>query len=1057
MRQFYVFLVAILCTSFGFGQIISQYIETNSGTTPKGIEIWNNTGSTLDFSTNNFVIEKGNNGATPSIDFTLNTGTLASGAVLVIGTSDLETVTLTNGSAFYLKAFAFNGDDALVVKYGSTITDMFGTAGSDPGSSWSGSGVSTANQNLELNNGITTGDTDGWMDPSTRFSTVNTNPSGTNGDEGFGIAPSAPSADTSVQFTSASSSVSESDGTINLTFEITNEDTTNATSFDVVLTGGNGDASDINNYTTQTVTFAANSSTDETLTITLTDDLLSEGDETLTFTIQNVTGGTSASVGTNDNFELTIIDNEIAPALIPLLYEPFNDNALYDVTLGAEGNDGSQDYFQITDGFNINKSYTNTNSNFFACQDIDDEGWTDSASPSQLTWSGIDINGFINLNFKGAFASSGGGIDATDFVLIEYQIDNGGWQNLLAFENDGAANNTNFIEDTDFNGTGDGTLLTNTFNEFEKVIVNIGSLLDLRITVSLNSGSEDIAFDDFKLEGVYNGLTYVDGSWSPEEPSTATSLSNAIIIDGAYTLTADVSLNDVFVYPAAAISIPSGTTLTANSLNLESNATAYASLIRDGTIAGNASNNVAYNRFVNNFNAGSGGNDLVASPLTGLTFFDFATDPDNTSLYANPSPANSDEAQYLFGPYDNSSTLSYINYSIGLDAFGNADQLNTNYDNNQVLTTGKGYRAATTGTTGATLTFRGGVNNGTVTTTDFQALGNAPIDKWNLTGNPYPSYIDAQTFLTTNGGVIDPSFNAIYGYNDNTDNTTTRKWTIINNLQNNTLNIAPGQGFFVASNNTGQLNFTPAMRVASGGDDFIQGRTDHTVYQTTLKLSQPNDSFNTDFYFTNAATQGLNPGYDAGLFGGTAAPFALYSHLVQDNQGVPFAIQALGNTDYTNSTITLGVNAAQGEQLTFSITASNLPNNTDVYLEDNVTNTYTLLNSATYVVTPSTDLNGTGRFFLHFTNNVLGVVDNSLNNLNIYTNQNERVVIISGELKTQTTSRIYDIQGRLVVSYVLDTNKRLQKINLNNLSTGIYIIKLTDSTNQNITQKIILN
>ncbi|WP_339627055.1 T9SS type A sorting domain-containing protein [uncultured Winogradskyella sp.] len=128
-----------------------------------------------------------------------------------------------------------------------------------------------------------------------------------------------------------------------------------------------------------------------------------------------------------------------------------------------------------------------------------------------------------------------------------------------------------------------------------------------------------------------------------------------------------------------------------------------------------------------------------------------------------------------------------------------------------------------------------------------------------------------------------------------------------------------------------------------------------------------------------------------------------------------------------------------------------------MYLEDNVTNTYTLLNSATYVVTPSTDLNGTGRFFLHFTNNVLGVVDNSLNNLNIYTNQNDRTVLISGELKTQTTSRIYDIQGRLVVSYVLDTNKRLQKINLNNLSTGIYIIKLTDSTNQNITQKIILN
>ncbi|MDC1505106.1 T9SS type A sorting domain-containing protein [Winogradskyella sp.] len=1043
MRQFYVFLVAILFTSLGFGQIISQYVETNSGTTPKGIEIWNNTGSTLDFSTNNLVIEKGNNGGTPSIDFTLNTGTLASEAVLVIGTSDMETVTLTNGSAFYLKAFTYNGNDALVVKYGGTITDMFGIAGSDPGSSWSGSGVSTADQNLELNNGITTGDTDGWTDPSTRFSTINTNPSGTNGDEGFGIAPSAPSADTSVQFTSAASSVSESVGTIDLTFEITNEDAANATSFDVVLTGGNGDASDINNYTTQTVTFAANSSTDETLTITLTDDLLSEGDETLTFTIQNVTGGTSASAGTNDSFELTIIDNEILPDPTIIAIQNFdgaapnwtytNDIPFFDNEWGS----GFYGIIDITAASPINQN--NLTNNILGENDLDDEG-NGTTGFATTTFANINIANFSNV------------VLSFDWDVVGYNANNDDAKYEVFY--DGISQGESFL--LDGNGApedNEGTLTINVPNTVNEI--------SLLIAVRNNGGDGYSGFDNFKLEGLYNGLTYANGSWSPEEPSSTTNLSNAIIVNGEYTLTADVSLNDVFVYPAAAISIPSGITFTANSLNLESNATAYASLIRDGAIAGNALDNVVYHRFVNNFTAGNGGNDLVASPLTGLTFFNFATDPNNTNLYANPSPANSDEAQYLFGPYDNSSTLSYINYSIGLDAFGNADQSNTNYDNNQVLTTGKGYRAATTGTTGATLTFRGGVNSGTVTTTDFQALGNAPIDKWNLIGNPYPSYIDAQTFLTTNGGaidesVLDPSFNAIYGYNDNTDNTTTRKWTIINNLQNNTLNIAPGQGFFVASNNTGQLNFTPAMRVSSGGDDFIQGRTDHTVYQTTLKLSQPNDSFNTDFYFTNAATQGLNPGYDAGLFGGAAAPFALYSHLVQDNQGVPFAIQALGGTDYTNVTIALGVNAAQGEQLTFSITASNLPNNAEVYLEDNVTNIYTLLNNANYVVTPSTDLNGTGRFFLHFTNNVLGVVDNSLNNLNIYTNQNDRTVVISGELKTKTTARLYDLQGRLVITTLLNTNSRLQKINTTNLSTGIYIIKLTDSTNQNITQKIIL-
>ena len=51
MNKLLVFLFLTMTLS-GWSQIISQYVETNSGTTPKGIEIWNNTGGTLDFSTN---------------------------------------------------------------------------------------------------------------------------------------------------------------------------------------------------------------------------------------------------------------------------------------------------------------------------------------------------------------------------------------------------------------------------------------------------------------------------------------------------------------------------------------------------------------------------------------------------------------------------------------------------------------------------------------------------------------------------------------------------------------------------------------------------------------------------------------------------------------------------------------------------------------------------------------------------------------------------------------------------------------------------------------------
>ena len=231
MKKLIILVLALFTFSFSFGQIISQYIETNSGTTPKGIEIWNNTGSSLDFSSNNLVIKKGTNGGTPSTDYTLSSGSLAAGDVIVIGTSDLQTTTENNGATFYEKSFTFNGDDALEVWYGTTKTDVFGLPDNDPGSSWDGNGVSTKNQNIQLKSGISTGDTDGWTDPSERFETVNTNPAGANGDEGFGIAPTSggnslpsitnisqsPSEDiTSSTTVSVSADVTDSDGYITL-------------------------------------------------------------------------------------------------------------------------------------------------------------------------------------------------------------------------------------------------------------------------------------------------------------------------------------------------------------------------------------------------------------------------------------------------------------------------------------------------------------------------------------------------------------------------------------------------------------------------------------------------------------------------------------------------------------------------------------------------------------------------------------------------------------------------------------------------------------------------
>ena len=175
------------------GQIvISQYVETDSGTFPKGIELWNYSASTVDFSVTALDILKGTNGNTPSSDFTRSTGTMAAGEVIVIGTSDIGNyLDLTFGQnqvQFFDKSFTFNGDDALVLKLGGITLDTFGTPGSDPGTNWSGNDVSTRNSNIALIDGTITGSA-GFTDPSTRFSTISTSPTAFGGLSGFGVAP----------------------------------------------------------------------------------------------------------------------------------------------------------------------------------------------------------------------------------------------------------------------------------------------------------------------------------------------------------------------------------------------------------------------------------------------------------------------------------------------------------------------------------------------------------------------------------------------------------------------------------------------------------------------------------------------------------------------------------------------------------------------------------------------------------------------------------------------------------------------------------------------------
>ncbi len=115
---------------------------------------------------------------------------------------------------------------------------------------------------------------------------------------------------TTVQFQNASGSVAKTAGTYNLILTISNPSATNATQCQVAFLSALSTASvaDLNNYTTQTVTFPAGSSATQTVVLTIINDGVTGQTKSAVFQIQNVSGGNSAVAGSQSQFTLSIAD-----------------------------------------------------------------------------------------------------------------------------------------------------------------------------------------------------------------------------------------------------------------------------------------------------------------------------------------------------------------------------------------------------------------------------------------------------------------------------------------------------------------------------------------------------------------------------------------------------------------------------------------------------------------------------------------------------------------------------------------------------------------------------
>ena len=511
---------------------------------------------------------------------------------------------------------------------------------------------------------------------------------------------------------------------------------------------------------------------------------------------------------------------------------------------------------------------------------------------------------------------------------------------------------------------------------------------------------------------------------------------------GTYTQTAGGFTNTggtITVFAGQDMVFSSGSTTLTNTgtIEINSSASAFGSLLLSGTYTESAPGVLNYRRYV----ASTTYWDLIGAPLSGYSIEDFVDD--NTDLASNgSSPTN-----YAIGYYTNTS-----------EAYGSNDGW-TNYNSNTYdsagnLEPGKGYQMATN--SGSVIKFTGDLETGNVTevvSTNEEGTSNANDGtKFALVSNPYSAYIGVAAFINAHKTTqLHANHAAVYGWDGSQYDTY--------NLAAVGGNIAPGQGFMIgvkgADATSQTITFTTAMQTATGTGDFSEQDIMNDRAELFINLNQNSFDYQTKLFFLNEGTDGLDIGYDAGAmdFGNNL----LFSRLISDDEGINMVIQTLNFDEINNKVIPLGINAEAGTEATISISHNTTNPSTYVYLEDAVEGTFTNLKVTDFVITPDSDLQGVGRFFIHTSSTTMSNEEATTNLLNVFKLDGNNFITVEGlaTQSNQTNLKLYNLLGKEVLSIILSNNTNTQTISTEELSAGIYVIKL-ESGNHLLTKKLII-
>ena len=476
--------------------------------------------------------------------------------------------------------------------------------------------------------------------------------------------------------------------------------------------------------------------------------------------------------------------------------------------------------------------------------------------------------------------------------------------------------------------------------------------------------------------------------------------------------------------------------------DFESEATADVVLKSGASIIvnGSKSGNITYKR-----NLLTDSYFLVSPPVSGQDY-------DDTYVSTNGIAQSITNNLNAIGPYTTSSnTWDYMTIGESNLSFSSG----VGYSVKRTTGTGAGEIPFTGEIAGDLETQNGGVNFTLVYDPNSEPDGTDQYlgYNWNLVGNPYPAYIKNSEFLTTNSNILATiwTWNSASGaYEDRVSN--------ISDSGNANFPIAPGQGFFVRSSASGNINFPEANQyhqIEIGNADTFE----RTTPLTSIKLIINNgSSYNRhcDVYYLDNVTLGFDYGYEGQIFGsGNPNSLAIYTQLLENNEGVNYQTQSLPNTNYESMVVPVGVDALANAEITISAELNNFPANVNVFLEDKLENTFTRLDATSnFSTTLSTNLDSTGRFYLHTTSASLstGSVLNN-NPVSIFTTTRDNLRIV-GIQNGSANVQLFNILGKQVVNISFEGTGS-NDIHLPALSNGVYIVQVKNESGT-INKKVVI-